>query len=156
MRVDKCKSESLNTVGILDCQFLLLLPIYGPGSSKNVISPGGHEHGGLKQSPREVDKTITLFTRLMLLMACHGLGWAEPGVQTSHPLWLMRLSCLVICSIPRLFLGTTSCSRPHSWYMFIIKTCAWLLVRLSPGFKYTVLMYVINASIMEKSLLEID
>ena len=25
---------------------LLLLPIHGPGSSKNVIVPVGHEHGG--------------------------------------------------------------------------------------------------------------
>ena len=42
----------------------------------SVIGPAGHGHGGQKQCPRELDKTIKLFTIRASLMVGHGLGWA--------------------------------------------------------------------------------
>ena len=43
---------------------LLLLTIHGPGSSKNVIGPAGHDKNSV---PESLIKTIKLFTRLMLV-----------------------------------------------------------------------------------------
>ena len=42
MSRDECLDEPVKMCRLL----LLLLPYIGPGSSKNVIGPAGHEHGG--------------------------------------------------------------------------------------------------------------
>ena len=93
---------------------LLLLPIHGPESSKNVIGPAGHGHGGKKQFPGVVDKNNNTIYKVDA-----GIGWS--WFRLGLALWLVyrlaRKPSTVVDEVSpfgnlfhsRIVLGKTSC-----------------------------------------------